>query len=200
MKNSKFFATFALAALLFNTAFSGTTSNQDFASISATTNSIIVQMNSVAQEAIEVKIVNEEGIIVLTETVKNVKSFNKKYNMSQLLNGNYSMIVTRYAYRTIQPFSIKNGALTMFGADKKEQFVAVFDFQNSSLKINFLLKDYGNIKVTLYDNEGRNLLFNKTYKDALSFHQIYNLSKLPTGIYFVEMTTPQETFYYTIVK
>ena len=87
----------------------------------------------------------------------------------------------------------------MSDTDKREEFIPNYTFEDGKLDVNAFLKQYGNITVNLYDNEGHQLL-NKKYDNVIMLHERYNLSKLSNGFYILEVKAGNEFFSFNIVK
>ncbi len=204
MKKS-LFALLALVATLFTTTLSANVIENTFdlagttVKISAAQKGIIVNLGSVQKETVSIIIKDANENILLNEMVKESPNFVKRYNMSQLPNGAYTLTVTKKTQRTVQPFEITKDGLTITGLEKKEKFLPVVYFQKDKLDVNVLLGNYSNITVTILDNEGHKITTDKNYV-VLDLHKRYNLSDLPNGAYIVEVTAGDETFYQTIVK
>jgi hypothetical protein len=201
MKTIKILAATALVALVFAHGFSSINiknSNLDV-SISASGKSVIVKLGDVKKEVIDVKIVDENDNVLLDEKVRNKIGFIKKYNMGLLVNGNYSLIITKTSIRTTQPFTVFNGKLMLLVSDKKDEFVPVLKYSNDKLDVNFLLENNGKIQVKLFDNEGQ-ILLDVSYEEVTTFNKRYNLFKLKQGYYEVEVVVNGEIFTYSIVK
>lgn len=204
MKKS-LFSVLALVATLFTTTLSANTIENTFdlagttVKISAAQKGIIVNLGSVQKETVSIIIKDANENILLNEMVKESPNFVKRYNMSQLPNGAYTLTVTKKTQRTVQPFEITKDGLTITGLEKKEKFLPVVYFQKDKLDVNVLLGNYSNITVTILDNEGHKITTDKNYV-VLDLHKRYNLSDLPNGAYIVEVTAGDETFYQTIVK
>ena len=205
MKSIKFFSAFAFAATLFVQTLSANSVENTFdmggtvVKIAATSQNVIVNLGDVLKEEITINIVDKDQNLLLTETVKNMKGFTKKYNMSRLEDGDYKMIITKKTIRTVQPFSLERGEVKMSESDKKEKFLPTLSFQNNKLDVNVLLGNYSNIIVKLYDNEGREVMNDKHYAE-LKLNQRYDLTKLPAGAYVAEVRAGDETFNYAITK
>ncbi len=204
MKKS-LFAVLALVATLFTTTLSANVIENTFdlsgttVKISAAQKGIIVNLGSVQKETVYIIIKDAAENILVNEKVKETPNFIKRYNMSQLPIGAYTLTVTKKASRTIQPFDITIAGLTIKEIEKKEKFIPVVSYQNNKLDVNVLLGNYSNISVTIMDNEGHNVTTDKNYV-VLDLHKRYNLSDLPKGAYIVEVMAGDETFYQTIVK
>jgi phosphotransferase system HPr-like phosphotransfer protein len=205
MKSIKFLSTFALAATLFVQTLSANNIENTF-DLSGTTvriassfKTIILNLGDVQKEEITIKIQDGDENTLLNETVKNVKGFTKKYNLSRLENGSYQMIITKKTVRTVQPFKIEDGQVKMTETEKKEKFLPIINFKDEKLDVNVLLGNYSNIVVKLYDNEGREIMTDKHLAE-FKLNKRYNLSKLPAGIYLAEVLAGDETFSYTVIK
>lgn len=196
---------FAFAATLFVQTLSANTIENTFdlsgttVRIASSSKTIIVNFGDVLKEEITLRIMDENENTLLSETVKNVKSFTKKYNMSRLDNGNYKMIVTKKTIRTVQPFTIEAGIVTMSETEKKEKFLPTITFNDDKLDVNVLLGNYSNIVVKLYDNEGKEIMSDKHLAE-FKLNKRYNLAKLQAGVYVAEVLAGDETFSYTITK
>lgn len=204
MKTIKLFAAFALTVILSSPLLSAMDIKDsknwgDNITVSTSANSVVVKLGNVRREVIEVKVLDENNNVLLTEKVKNTSNFIKKYNMERLLDGKYTLIVNRTTIRTVQPFTVEFGELKMLDTDKREEFIPNYTFKNDKLDVNAFLKQYGNITVNLYDNEGHQLL-NKKYDNVIMLHERYNLSKLSNGFYILEVKAGNEFFSFNIVK
>lgn len=195
----------ALVATLFTNTLSANVIENTFdlagttVKISAAEKGIIVNLGNVQKEVISIVITNIEGDVLIREFVKETSNFVKRYNMSQLDNGLYTLTVTKKTVRTVQPFEITKAGVVMTELEKKEKFIPTVNLQNDKLDVNVLLGNYNNITVTIMDNEGRKVIEDKNYV-VLDLHKRYNISKLPNGIYVIEIKAGEETFYQTVTK
>lgn len=204
MKTKLFYA-LALAATMFTNILSANVIENVFdlagttVKISTAEKSIIVNLGSVQKEVISIVIADADKNILVSETVKDNPNFVKRYNMSKLESGKYTLTVTKKTVRTVQPFEITAKNLVISTLDKKEKFLPVVSINKGKLDVNVLLGNYSNIKVTILDNEGHIVTEDKNYV-VLDLHKRYNLSQLPNGIYVIEVMAGDETFYQTVEK
>lgn len=202
---TKLFYVLALAATLFTNTLSANVIENVFdlagttVKISAAEKSIIVDLGSVRKEVITIVIADADKNILVSETVKDKPNFVKRYNMSQLERGRYTLTVTKKTVRTVQTFEITAKNLTIMTIDKKEKFLPVVSMNKGKLDVNVLLGNYNNITVTILDNEGREITKDKNYV-VLNLHKRYNLDELPNGVYVIEVVASDETFYQTVEK
>ena len=195
----------ALAAVLFtSTAFANVSENVfDLAGttvkISATDKALVVNLSSATKEDVTIKIEDAFGGILLTEKVKDMTRFAKKYNVSKLETGKYTLTVTKKTVRTVQPFQVSANDVYISDREKKEKFLPVVILKDNKLDVNVLLGNYSNITVTITDNEGQIVKQDKNYV-VLDLHTRYDIAQLPAGAYVVEVRAGDETFYHTIKK
>jgi hypothetical protein len=204
MKTRLFFV-LALVAILFTNTLSANTVENTFdlagttVKISSAQKAVVVNLGNVQKETVSIVIADAQGNVLASELVKNTPNFVKRYNMSQLENGTYTLTVTKKTIRTVQPFEIKDNSLEISEIEKKEKFLPVVHFNKDKLDVNVLLGNYSNITVTIIDNEGRKVSEDKNYV-VLDLHKRYDLTKLPRGVYMVEVMAGDETFYQTVAK
>jgi hypothetical protein len=205
MKSIKLFSTIAIAASLFVQTLSANNIENAYdmggtsLKIAATTENVIVNLGTVEKEEITIKIVNSDETALITETVKNVTDFSKKYNVKRLEDGQYRLIVTKKTIRTVQPFSIRGGVVSMSALEQKEKFLPTVNFRNDKLDVNVLLGNYSNIMLKIYDEEGK-LVKNEKHYVVLQLNQRYDVSQLPKGNYTAQVMAGDETFTYSFEK
>jgi hypothetical protein len=205
MKSIKLFSAFAFATSLFVQTLSANVIENTYkvdgveVKIASNAKNVIVNLGDVQNEEIKISLVDDDQNTLMTETVKDVKGFIKKYNISRLEDGSYKIIITKKTVRTVQPFSIEKGEVKMSGLDKKEKFLPTMSFNDGKLDVNVLLGNYSNIIVKLFDNEGRVVMSDKHYAE-FKLNQRYDLSKLPAGTYVAEVLAGDETFSYSVTK
>ena len=195
----------ALVAILFTNTLSANVIENTFelagttVKISAIEKSIVVNLGGVQKENVTIVIADAEDNVLVNETVNQTPNFSKRYNMTQMANGSYTLTVTKKTVRTVQPFEITRTGLVISELEKKEKFIPIVSLNNDKLDVNVLLGNYSNITVSIYDNEGHKVKQDKYYV-VLDLHQRYNISELPKGAYVVEVMAGDETFYQTITK
>lgn len=206
MKSLKLFSAFAFATTLFVQTLSAANIIENTYDVSGTvvkiaanTSNVIVNLGDVEKEEITIRLADANDNTLVKETVKNVKGFAKKYNVSRLDDGQYNLIVTKKTVRTVQPFNVEHGEVRMLETEKKEKFLPTVYFKDDKLDVNVLLGNYSNIIVKLFDNEGREVMNDKHFV-ALTLNKRYDLSKLANGAYVAEVKAGDETFSFVLTK
>jgi hypothetical protein len=160
------------------------------------TKAVVVSLTNVTDEEVTIALEGNDGTLAY-DVVKGKPNFSKKYNLINLESGSYNVIVTKKATKTIQPFELTTKSVVLFESERKEKFLPSINQNGKKLDINVLLGNYSNIKVNIYDNEGRKVYDDINYV-VMQLHKRYDLSKLPAGGYVVEVLAGDETQYFTI--
>ena len=160
------------------------------------TKTVVVSLTNVSKEEITIALEGEGGTLI-ADKVKGQLNFAKKYNLMNLESGSYRVVVTKRATKTIQPFELTYNNVVLFESERKEKFLPSIVQNNRKLDVNVLLGNYSNIKVNIYDNEGHKMYEDINYVVML-LHKRYDLSKLPSGGYVVEVIAGDETQYFPI--
>ena len=187
-----------MTTLSFSTMFAATLPVEDI-TIANTTKSISVNWENLTQQTIHVKIINTLQEVVMEETVKNQTEFIKQYNVSDLQNGQYKMVITKKSSRITQPFIIQNGALALSERDRKVTYFPVLSQKNNQFDVSVFLGYSGTITVNVLD-EDKNKIFAHSFTDVSMLHKRFSLNNAADGLYKVEVIAGDETFYYSIVK
>jgi hypothetical protein len=159
---------------------------------------VMVTLTNTATGDLTVVLEDASGTKYATDAIKSSARFAKKYNLSQLEAGNYRLVVTKNAFKTIQPFELTNRAVILNELERKDKFLPTISQKDNKMDVNVLLGNYSNVIVKVYDTEGKLAFTDKNYV-VLTLHKRYDLSKLAKGSYVVEVLAGDETQYFTIV-
>jgi hypothetical protein len=199
MKTIKFFAAFALVAILSTQTLVARNLPFDDVIISSATESVSLNLSNVGARAISVKIVNDNQEAIVTERVENKTNFLKKYDVTTMPSGHYTMIITKENSRITQPFSVQKGILSLSETDKKVKYFPAVYFKNDNMDVNAFLGYYGTITVNVLDEDG-NKVFTQKNDNVEVLHRRYNIRDLTSGTYKIEVVAGGETFNYSISR
>ena len=158
---------------------------------------VVVTLNNTATGDMNVVIEDAFGTDLATDKLKSSAYFAKRYNLSQLEAGNYRIVVTNNAFKTIQPFELTNKNVVLNELERKEKFLPTVTLKDRKLDVNVLLGNYSNINVKVFNNEGTPLFTDKNYV-VLTLNKRYDTSNLPSSTYIVEVLAGDETEYFTV--
>ena len=163
----------------------------------ANTKAITVNVNNLLNDVLEVSLEDADGIILYTETAKNTNSFTKRLSLVNLDAGHYVLTIKKNLVKTVQPFELTATSVIISENERKEKFLPNITQKGNKLDVNVLLGKYSNVHVLIYDNEGR-LVFEETNYVVLDLHKRFDLTKLGTGTYLVEVVAGEEVQYSTL--
>jgi hypothetical protein len=158
---------------------------------------VMVTFNNTSKGEVVVALEDVYGSQFASDKVKSSERFSKKYNLSQLEAGNYRLVVTKNLSKTVQPFQLTNSAVVLNEFERKEKFLPSIKVKGNMLDVNVLLGNYSNIIVKVYSNDGLVTFEDKNYV-VLTLHKRFDLSRLASGSYIVEVIAGDETQYYSI--
>jgi len=159
---------------------------------------LMVSVSNNLNDAIEIELNDANGHVLYSETsVEKVNTFSKRLNLNNLDAGYYTLVVKKNLVKTIQPFELTETTIVMTETERKEKFLPNIAQKGTKLDVNIMMSKYDNVHVKIYDNEGR-LVFEETNYVVIALNKRFNLEKLSTGIYVVEVTAGDETQYGTI--
>ncbi len=175
----------------------GTTSSTVRIFAPANSKTIMVKILSDLNDNVEIELEDAEGHVLYSETAEKTKSFSKHLNLVNLEAGFYTLIVKKNLVKTIQPFELTETAIKMSDEERKEKYLPNISQKGKKVDINVLLNKFSDIKVRIYDFEGR-LVFEQISKQVQDLHKRFDLEKLESGAYLVEVVAEDETQYSTI--
>ena len=158
---------------------------------------VMVTLNNTSTGEMTVALEDAFGTHFATDKIKPAARFAKKYNLSQLEAGNYRLVVTKNLVKTVQPFQLTDRDIVLNEVERREKFLPMIAQNGKMLDVNVLLGNYSNIVVKIYGNDGLMSFEDKNYV-VLTLHKRYDLAKLPTGSYVVEVLAGDETQYFNI--
>lgn len=196
----KFFFTYIMAAFLTASTFAATEPNFDDditgVKIAAFNRTLQVNLASVTDETVNISIETPNGLVVHHENVTQM-SVLKKYDLRQLEGGDYTLIIENGRTKTIQPFILEFGSIKILENERVTKRLPQILQAKSNVDVRVYMSKKATISINILDNQGLSVFEEKT--DAISFAKRYNLSKLPAGIYLVEVLADGEAQYSTIV-
>jgi hypothetical protein len=158
---------------------------------------VMVTFSNTSKGEVTVALEDVYGARFASDNVKSSERFAKKYNLSQLEAGKYRLVVTKNFIKTVQPFELTNNNIVLNELERKEKFLPSIKLKGNMLDVNVLLGNYSNIIVKVYSNDGLVSFEDKNYV-VLTLHKRFDLSRLASGTYIVEVLAGDETQYYSI--
>lgn len=153
--------------------------------------SISFEMDTNSDQTV-VSILDIEGVIIYSEKIGDVATYSKKFNLSNLPDGDYILKVEEVLKETIFEFDIKDS--TVLIEDRKENTKPVFRKDGEKVFLNLLNSDMADVNITVYDSENR-VVFNETLEDTLLVEKAFNFEQAYKDNYMVVVKNGESTFY-----
>jgi Secretion system C-terminal sorting domain len=194
---SKIFFICTLAAFLTAEPLTASTPNVDITvvKVAAVNKTLQVKIVKTLDEPFDISIEAADGTVVYNEQAAKTAVW-KRYDLRQLETGNYLLIVKNGRTKTIQPFALNFNGILITETERMTKQLPQITQVGTGINVRVYTPKKALVKVQITDNQGISVFKEETETLALAKH--YNLNKLPSGVYFVEVEADGETQYSTI--
>lgn len=158
---------------------------------------VTVNINNIQNDVVKVSLEGTDGTVLFSQEISKMARYAKKFNLSQLENGSYKLVIRKNLTKTTQPFTLNDNGVQLNENERKEKFLPSIAQKGSMVDVNCLTSNYTNIYIRIFDNEGR-LVFENTNYVVFQIQKRFNLSKLPAGAYVMEVEAGDDTQYSTL--
>lgn len=151
-----------------------------------TTNKKVRLFVSQPNVILEVALRNEAGEVLYSGFVNNVENIGKQFDLSSLVDGNYTLTVLGSDFTSTQNIAIKNGVISVIDGGYNE--VAKPEFHTISKNV-FGLFTNKPVDVSISNPYGEGI-----YETTVSENKGFNLDSLPTGKYTFSFVIGSKVF------
>ena len=149
------------------------------------TKTIVVHFDNTATEKITVRLIDVKGAEVFTERIQAAAGYSKKYNLKELANGQYTILIESPSRYTTQKVTVKDHIVEVRSEEEKT-FFKPFIKQDAKL-VDINLMALGNdVEITVKDNNGSQV-YRTAYQGESRIHKRLNLTQLPSGDYILQV-------------
>ncbi len=146
------------------------------------TSSFVITLEDASTEKIELSIRDINDQVFHSETISEEQLTNKQYNLKELPDGAYSVVMTYDQYITVQPLLKENNSI-IFDTDSSQKiYRPTFSDKLGYLDLAILCSPSAAYNILIQDDLG-NILFNETIDSAATINKRFNLTKLEEGKY-----------------
>jgi len=203
MKTKKFLSVIALAVLMIAVASPTSAKGKIIVYPYLDTDYALVSALSEDMTDFAVVIKTSNGDIVYSSgRVGNSTHFNKLFDFSKLSDGKYVAVLKSSGKTFLKDeFNVANGKLV---TDKKfenneEELRAKVWTKDNFLFVSYLNKSYDPYSLKLKDESG-NVLFESSLPKELTYSGKFDVSALPSGTYYVSLTSGENESSYAVRK
>jgi len=145
----------------------------------------------------ELSIESTEGDVVFyKESEKELTNLRQTIDYSQLEDGSYILKLKLNDTFVSTNLEIEKGVMEV--GESKTTYAPYFSFKNDLLKLSYLNFDEENLSIRIYTD--RLLIYEDRLGKEFDVHAGYDLSKLVTGRYQIELITSNNYFTHEIEK
>ncbi len=162
--------------------------------ISGEKNAFTLISNDVKNSDITIRIFDEAGLNLLNEKIEVNRTFSKSYDLSNMPNGIYEVeIEDNISFRKYFVITTSDTIEIMENVEQKV-FKPIVVLEESLLKLNLLNLGSGNVELSLSNKIGEEI-YTEKIENTIAIHKGFDLSKLPSGDYSVEVKTEEKYFH-----
>lgn len=147
-----------------------------------------LKLNKLQQKIHTIQIKDANGICLIQEVTNSKDSFGRMYNLEELPEGDYELMVENDQVLFVQPIRITHRFLTIKLAEQKEILKPSILVKEDYLTINMLHFEKEAISFTV-KNEAKEIIYTHSFKTYGSLNKQLNVSKLPKGNYSLDIRT-----------
>ncbi|PKP43868.1 MAG: hypothetical protein CVT96_03855 [Bacteroidetes bacterium HGW-Bacteroidetes-13] len=148
---------------------------------------------SLLQPFSNLKIVDEFGVVLYEETLKNSLETGKQINFSRLPAGNYFLEMDAPIKQVIIPLQVSGQEAILKLELKTEVFKPFVKLSGTSLLLMNFNPEQTPVTISIYDELGQ-LLFEETVTDSIELKRSYNFSKVESGNYSLQVKKNGKVF------
>lgn len=155
----------------------------------------VLSIKSQGQGKAKIKFLDENQNILFSSKIDPTKLFEKKFNLSSLEVGKYTLQVEDELKTTLQPVAINYDGIDINYDSRQVVYKPQLKYNEvkEQLFVNWLINENANFQLDIYDND-LNLLYSHTIKDVFNINKVYTLSQLPRGNYLLKVRGANQVY------
>lgn len=157
----------------------------------------VLDLNDKENPYVEIEIRDLNGKVLHSENYQTLSIASKKYNLKNLPNGTYEMVIQSKMGKTIYPMTVTFDGVKMSPVSNHVNFKPIITYENDLIEFSQLTLGR-DVTFTLSDKEG--IFYTKNYKNEASINANFSASKLPAGDYTVTITSNDQDHTYSFKK
>ncbi len=158
--------------------------------------SFVLQLDWVLTQKVQIRIIDNERNLLLSDAIKEKGPFAKKYNLSNLTTGRYTIEIEDAYSISYQPIEVFDKHLMIDAAQLKAIYKPVIYASGNLVDLNFLQVEDAVTEVVITD-EFNFPVFKETIKNNGSINKRYNVAQLLPGDYTFRVSVNDKVFYRT---
>jgi len=182
---------FVLLLLLSITTTSFAGSNPKFSIQKISKTAFVLSLKNEKETTVSVMLKDLSQYVLLEETLTLPKATHRQYNLKNLPEGEYTLIVDFGSQIKVQPLKMDFNELHIKKSDLTTIYKPVFNFDQDYLDVNMLCVDLNKVRFEFVDEAG-NVNYSKTEKVEDTFGRRFDLSQLGPGKYKLSLAISEK--------
>ncbi|MFK7774121.1 MAG: T9SS type A sorting domain-containing protein [Saprospiraceae bacterium] len=156
-------------------------------------NAFTLISNNAKKSDVTIRIFDNEGLSLLREKIEVNSAFSKSYDLSNMPNGIYEVeIEDNISFRKYFVITASD-TIEILENNEEKIFKPIVVLEESLLKFNLLNLGSGDVELSLNNRLGEKI-YTEKIQNTIAIHKGFDLSKLPSGNYSVEVRTEGKYF------
>ncbi len=156
-------------------------------------NHIMINLAKDVQEEVIVTLSDRYGVKVFSEKTQSHTIKARKYDLSKLDNGLYTLELELEDEIKIQKINKSFNSIDVYEAEKSSVFKPIIKNNNGKVSVN-VLSFHGSFQIKVINSKG-DIMYKNKYQANGSFNSIYDLTTLPEGEYNIQVGIDVENYY-----
>ena len=161
-------------------------------------NVVLIKFSNIQSEVAYIKLIDKDGTQLWSEVVKGATTFNKQFNLAQLPDGEYQIVMTDGDVVHTQGIRKSIDKVYVVSSEVISILKPTTTINNKNLKVTFP-QGTTKLKSISFQGEQGDPFFIDEVEYSTDFAKAYNLNKLPQGAYTVILQTDQKTYYKEVI-
>jgi len=150
-------------------------------------------MNDLTSQQVKVFIKDENGIVLHKEGLNTSAGYFKKFDLSALPNGAYTLEVEDESIVKVMPFNVSSSTVDFSEENDTEIFKPYLRLRGDMVDVMFKAVENRPTVVTVYDVNG-NLLENNKIAAGQNVEKMFDFSNVEAGLYSINFHNGSRTF------
>ncbi|MFD2916888.1 hypothetical protein [Psychroserpens luteus] len=137
-------------------------------------------------------IIDNQGVLLYSETIDRNGTFSKKFDFTALKDGSYTVELNKDFEIIVTPFIVQSKSVIFLESKVRTVFKPVVRTKGNQLLISLMSMDVQTLDIELFYN-GESIFKDQLKGDQI-LNQVYKLSSQEKGDYYLHMTSGDRVF------
>ena len=156
-----------------------------------------IYLNEPQKEHTNLFIKDQDGSTLYFSKIKGDKAYAKVYNMSQLSDGEYQLVLEGSKVIQTIPLQLDDNNMSINNSERITVFKPHITHKDNFLDLMVFSPEKGRYELTIYDSNN-SIVYNRSLESSLKIEKRFDISGLKPGNYNVMVTGVHGQYSYTL--